>query len=223
VDTDQRKRARAHAPPPHTFVVALDRIYAYGCGGYHDAGFGCLYRCVQTLRHHYRLKFRSVQDMLLQVHDKNPIQVGRDVAAGRTQDLWAEPSDARALLPELALTIFVYARGGRSAAGRLLAANPARATLREYDQVVRDPYLLRTIVAMSLERNHPLIVDDKTSVYVVYGLTHARAPPSASGRCTVLLADPHNPRARTFTMPFDAFASRQWMVGTCCPAGGLDD
>jgi hypothetical protein len=209
--------------------VKLPIIYAYGDDDYEDVGFGCLYRCAQTLRAFYGLSHMLVPEMMQvlgmmpvasgvgRLHPSAPARSGlRDVT-----EVWAEPSDVARLLeadnpvPKSRLVrLFVYSRDYRSAK-RLLQRHPVRATMNAYDQLLTTEDWLWRVLCTTLTDGHPLVVDNKTYAYVVYGVVID----IAKGARTVLLADPHaapdtNP-SRTFTMDFYTMAKQQWMIATC--------
>ena len=198
------------------FMINLRKTYAYGDQTYRDHGFGCLYRCVQTLRHHYRLPFISVGKMIATIHGKNDFDVIRDMKRGDMKSLWIEPSDCKTLLKQKNVCLFIYT-WSFSSARRLLQQKPQRASVTSYDEIITNAEWLRSVISVSLAEGHPLIVDNKTCAYVLHGL---HEDPKADGGYIVQLADPHMPAATGGCTPnimsFGAFCKHQWMIATCC-------
>jgi hypothetical protein len=219
----------------HETVLTLPKIFAYGDDGFHDFGFGCMYRCCQTLQGYYKIPVQTVPDMIRCRLQHNTAESASgtaerllgatDKTPGETRALWAEPSDVPKLLycpnepgvknikRPLPIALLIYSRDLKSAK-TLLARRPTHATVDEYDQVVTSAEWLWDVLQTSLDDGHPFIIDDKTNCYVLFGVRES----SPGARRSVLLGDPHTPSSdvRCYWVRFEDFCRTQWMLATAC-------
>ena len=200
--------------------VHLKKIFAYGDNNFDDDGFGCLYRCVQTLRSFYGKPNVTVKSLMRRL-DKEP-----DYDAPLIS-MWAEPSDVPILIaldpkfPQVChLVIFSK---NLDDAKQILKRPPQRAIITDYDELIVDPESLWTFMDTSIVAGHPLIVDDKTCSYVVYGTYHDKT----TNQKYLCIVDPHRPDLRQRMYSWSAFIKRQWLLTTrdlpcSCDLDGTD-
>jgi len=187
--------------------VQLKKIFAYGDNNFGDVGFGCLYRCVQTLRSFYENPNVTVKSLMRRL-DKEPNDDAPLIS------MWAEPSDVPILIaldprfPQVCHSV-IFSKNADDAK-QLLKRPPQRAFITDYDELIFDPKSLWTFIDTSIVAGHPLIADDKTCSYVVYG-TYLDKTTDQKYLCII---DPHRSDFRQRMYSWSSFIKRQWLLAT---------
>jgi hypothetical protein len=199
-------------------VVRVDKVFGYGDEDLPDHGWGCVYRCVQTIRSVFDLAHVSVPDMYKACHGH---ELNTD--DGRAGVMrWIEPPDIKKhSLMAVNLKLFGTSLGssGRcllytpfpSTPKTFLNRFPQRSKLSDFDEHRTSPEDFLRFMVDTLRDGRPLVVDDKISSFVVWGIT----------RDMVRFGDPHLTNVderKKKTMPVREFLRKAWMVYEPCGA-----
>jgi len=147
-------------------TTSSDRVFYYGCDGFNDFGWGCVYRCLQTLLHMRGHAVPSVPDIM--AHLSIPLNPQSH------RSMWIEPNDVRDLIPEHT-ELAIYAPNTRVAAMRMV-----RTSIHDAETVFASPDEWETHFRCALGHG-PIIMDD--GVYSYLALKEARGG--------FLIIDPH--------------------------------
>ena len=163
--------------------------YYYGCDGFQDTGWGCVYRCVQTILRALDLNVPSLPGMMKQLNVPH-------TPADPTR-MWIEPSDAQTLIPvETELALYLQTDPGQ----RMRRMRPEQAQVRLKDDKDLLDYLKHAL------KEGPVLVDDSIRSYVL--TEHIEGIGFA-------LMDPHRTKHQMRLASYDWFTndlSTLWMI-----------
>lgn len=194
-------------------VPGINKVFGYLDEGLNDAGWGCVYRNVQTLRQFHGLPHRSVWSMVKTVFpafatERKTEGTGRDRELGiamppRYTQLWIEPTDVKKHGLMQGTVTALYCPKAKDVSA-FLRQSPRRSDAKDFNHVFRSQEAFWDFVREGLDDKCPLIIDDKAYSYVLYGVT----------RDAMVIADPHqlNRTKRKCLMPLHKLFSKPWMV-----------
>ena len=143
-----------------------DRVFYYGCDGFNDFGWGCVYRCLQTLLGIRRHAVPSVPDIMAHL----AIPLDRQ----NPRSMWIEPNDVRGLIPERT-ELVIYAPNERVATRRM-----TRTSMQDAEHLFASPCKWEMHFRRALSLG-PIVLDD--GVYSYLALKAVRGG--------FLIMDPH--------------------------------
>lgn len=180
-----------------------ERVYFYGCDGVDDWGWGCVYRCAQTLLAAMGRPVPSLDQMM--------DMIGIDpAAAGR--DRWIEPKQVRDLVgtlrPRVALDLVGWIPSP-AAVSRM-----RRTHLDDFDRIVGDWRYFHAAVVRHLRSDLPCVCDDGVIglCVVAFEGPDPEGPDGPEGAGVYTLADPHAPRAPVRTVSVSDFYRAPMMM-----------
>ncbi len=141
-------------------------LFYYGSDGFNDHGWGCVYRCLQSLLSRRGHPVPAIPDIMS--HLSVPLQ--RD----NPRSMWIEPKDVKTLVPERTQLV-LYASDIASAQRRMMHTEWSDA-----DVSFQDPDAWELHIRDALQ-NGPVIMDDGIRSYLLL-------QPAGDG---FLIMDPH--------------------------------
>lgn len=129
-----------------------DHLFYYGCDGFNDHGWGCVYRCLQSLLSRRGHAVPSLPVMMQ--------QLGIALTPLRPRSMWIEPLDAKAFVPERTQLV-IFTRNESLAAEQMI-----RTTMQDADLVLRDGNAWEQHLRAALLRG-PVLVDNSVCSYLV--------------------------------------------------------
>ena len=176
-------------------IKLQDKIYYYNCDGFDDSGWGCVYRCLQTLLENLDkdtpsvLEIMKLLDMKYNPHDS-------------LINMWIEPIDCVNVL-----------KNHYKIDSKLICYKPTisnehdrmnRTTNKDFQQIFKNESILFFIYD---NLKHPMIIDDGVYSYLLYGVDDH----------SIYIIDPHkknNNQKREFSI--GRFLDNFWMIAYVC-------
>ena len=165
--------------------------YYYGCDGFRDEGWGCVYRCIQAMLHTLGEEVLSLPSMMR--------TLGIDHAPQNPTSMWIEPVDAKTFLVNAPTELALY-MSDASQVHRMRRTTPedAQVRLNTGDELLE--YLREGLKA------GPVLVDDGTRSYLLT---------EDLGEIGFALMDPHRKKHQMRVAPPEWFTgelSLLWMI-----------
>ena len=154
--------------PLQNQTILFEKVFAYGDQQVNDHGYGCVYRCVQTLRHYYQLKISHLFSYIQAVYALDDAIIQHYSDLGEKQKLWIEPPSVRKLIPEKNVQVWLFCPPSLRT-DTFLSRIPQLSHRSDFDLEVRDQVTCQSLINASLTNKHPLIIDDKICSYVLCG------------------------------------------------------
>ena len=121
-----------------------DRIYYYGCDGYDDFGWGCVYRNTQTVLARGGVPVPTIPKMMQ--------TLGVPINRSHSRLMWIEPVDAKKLIP-WTTRLIAYAPDPSLARPRM-----ARTTWDDFDRVYASESDMHVVIMSAcVKKNYMLI------------------------------------------------------------------
>ncbi|MDC0366903.1 hypothetical protein OAM67_00580 [bacterium] len=198
------KKQVAPMQPQTNVELVLPNIFGYGDQGVDDHGWGCVYRCVQTVQRYWHKRVMTVPQMrTLSIKHGGKPTADSNLKNKSITSLWIEPPCIRKcyLLPKTGRVV-LFCPGDPT---QFLQKSPIISNLTDFDCILRTKEEWWTFLGDRLRtQKSPVIIDDKVCSYVVYGFDQD----------DVLIGDPHFPdrELRRRKISLHLLLNKPWMA-----------
>ena len=176
-------------------IKLQNKIYYYHCDGFDDRGWGCVYRCLQTLLSHMNKDVPTILEIMRLLDIKYDLRKS-------LINMWIEPIDCINVLKN------TFKINSKLISYIPLLSNHNermnRTTMNDFQQIFKNESILFFIYN---NLKYPMIIDDGIYSYLLYGIDDHR----------IYIMDPHktnNNQKREISI--GRFLDNFWMIAYVC-------